>query len=52
MQTIEEKILATLESQKFADWYNTGNFDKYISGDAPTITKEEILAEIKKLFRL
>lgn len=28
-----EQILSTLERQKFDDWYNSGNFDKYISGE-------------------
>lgn len=26
------KILWTLESRRFASWYNSGNFDAYISG--------------------
>ncbi len=45
---IAEKILNTLESQRFADWYNTGKFDEYISGDGTK--KERIIGDIKRMF--
>ncbi len=45
---IAEIILETITGQKFADWYNTGRFDEYIADS--TITKEEILEDIKKMF--
>lgn len=56
-QKLAEKILETLNGQRFADWYNTGRFDTYISGEYPKEdprqpTKEQILADIVKLFRL
>lgn len=47
-----EQILSTLERQKFADWYNSGNFDNYISGDLPPVLKEQIIQDIIKLFQL
>jgi hypothetical protein len=44
------KILRTLESQRFADWYRKGKFDRWITeGD---VTREEILNEIDKIFNL
>ena len=49
---IAEKILKTLERQKFADWYRDGDFDRYISGDLYGPTKEEILEKIEKMFDL
>jgi hypothetical protein len=51
-QEIAKKILNALELQKFADWYNAGNFDHWISGDLPTISDEQILEEIKEIFQL
>ena len=30
---LPEKVLDMLVTQKFADWYTNGNFDKWISGD-------------------
>lgn len=27
------KLLWLFQSQRFADWYNSGDFDKYITGD-------------------
>lgn len=32
---IARRILRGLEKQKFADWYNTGDFDNYIRGEYP-----------------
>jgi hypothetical protein len=50
------KILSLLERQKFADWYNTGNFDAYITGDmehSKGITYEEakeiVLTDLQKM---
>ena len=46
------EILNALEGRRFADWYNTGKFNAYISGELPQVTKEEIIEDIKRLFRL
>lgn len=47
------KIEATLSSQRFANWYNKGVFDNYLTHDKlPAPTKEEILKEIIHFFRL
>jgi hypothetical protein len=49
----ELQILDLLSSQRFADWYNTGKFDAYITGgEMPdeTPSKATILADIKKMF--
>jgi hypothetical protein len=53
--TIAKNILNTLQSQRFADWYNGGRFEDYISRCGPEneqITKEEICEDIIKLFKL
>lgn len=47
-----EKIFQTLLRQKFADWYNSGRFDQWISGDLPGIEDEEIKEDIRNLFGL
>lgn len=54
-----EKILSTLEGQRFTDWYNNGEFDAFITGDlthdlecTPTQARERILEQIIRLFRL
>ena len=52
---IAEKIYHCLVKQRFADWYNKGNFDTHISeGEkAPHgIPKEQILTEIAELFQI
>lgn len=51
-----EKILAALERQKFADWYNN-RFDIFITAEFPKghpkrVTKEMILADITRLFTI
>lgn len=47
---MQVKILRTLESQRFADWYRKGKFDRWLTeGD---VTREEILNEIDKMFNL
>jgi hypothetical protein len=47
-----ETILRLLTSQDFADWYNKGRFDSYITGSEPPISKTEILDDIQKMFKL
>ena len=47
---ILENIFQTLQRQKFADWYNNLDFDRWISGDLPKITDEAIKEQIKKIF--
>ena len=54
---LAEKILNGLDKAAFADWYTVGRFDDYISGTYPKEdprqpTKEQILADIIKMFRL
>ena len=46
---IIEKILATLSSQKFEDWF-IGQFDDYTAESQPT--EAEIKQDIEKLFDL
>ena len=49
-QEMQIKILRALESRRFADWYQKGKFDRWITeGD---VTREEILNEIDKIFNL
>jgi hypothetical protein len=53
--TIDEKILKVLESHKFQDWYLTGRFESYITGEFPRDdprqpTKDQILEEIRNMF--
>jgi hypothetical protein len=52
-----EQILMVLESQRFADWYNTGNFDHYITGEEipggfRRVTRDDIINQIEQLFHL
>lgn len=49
---LQELILDRLSSQYFADWYNTGHFAQWIQGDLPKVTKETVLEEITKMFKL
>lgn len=55
---VVEKIFQTLQSQNFADWYNKGGFDAFISGDydfeafSPDRMEREVKKEIEKLFHL
>ena len=52
-EQVTEKILAGLQRQKFADWYNRGNFDKWISDREQSCLDEmEIKMDIEKLFDL
>lgn len=53
-----ENILKTLETQNFADWYNAGTFDSYITGEKshlmPTEEQKQkiIIPDIIKMFHL
>jgi hypothetical protein len=49
---IANKIYEALNKQAFADWYNDGRFDSHITGELHCPSKEEIIADIKKIFRL
>lgn len=51
-QIIIQKIKDALSQQRFADWYNSGNFDKWIRGDLPEVTDKTIEQDIARLFRL
>jgi len=48
----EQEILDLLSSERFARWYLGGNFDLYIRGETPEVSKGEILKEIKKIFKI
>lgn len=48
---LAEKILRTLENQRFNDFYN-GKFETYLVESGQTVTKEQILEEIIRLFDL
>lgn len=43
-----DHIRGIMEKQKFNDWYNKGDWDRYISGDG--VSKEEITEQIRKMF--
>jgi hypothetical protein len=50
-----EKIFEELTRQRFADWYTSGRFDSYITGEYPKghedhVSKEEILKDIREMF--
>ena len=52
---LAEQVLNTLEGQKFADWYTTGRFEYYITGEYPEtdsrhITRDMMIDEIEKMF--
>jgi len=48
-----EKIYDTLTRQPFYNWYcEDGDFEKHIAGDEDAKSKEEILEDIKTLFKL
>jgi hypothetical protein len=56
-QRIEAKaqeILNVLSKQKFADWYNNGNFDNYITGEMKHDAENEkiVIIDIIKMFDL
>lgn len=47
-----KNILRVLNSQDFADWYNSGDFDTWISDRKAGISEEDILKQIIKKFHL
>jgi hypothetical protein len=50
---LAEQIYHTLTLQRFSDWYgDNGNFGKHILGDLPTVTRETVINDIKRLFRI
>jgi len=49
-QKLIRNILNRLSSQKFSEWYNSGNFDRWIRGELPSVTDEQIQKEIESLF--
>ena len=46
-----KQVLNLLTKQNFADWYNNGNFDAYITGEAwkQTPSEEQIIEELAKM---
>lgn len=55
MLTRKEKakaIVDILSSASFAKWYNEGDFDKWITGNVPKVTDDEILEQTAKRFNL
>lgn len=51
-EAIAKKIFETINRQNFADWYNRGRFDDYITCEIGAPTKEQLLQDIVDLFRL
>lgn len=56
-KALAQKILERLDTQRFADWYNKGAFDDYVTGAYPKedlrhTTKDDILKDIVDLFKL
>lgn len=52
-EEIAETIYNTLTKQSFYDWYcEDGDFEKYIAGDEDAKSKEQILEDVKTLFKL
>jgi hypothetical protein len=54
---IAQKILNTLEKQRFANWYSLGRFDDYIvvahpEGDPQHVSRDDVLNDIIDLFGL
>ena len=49
---IAEQILSALSKRDFATWFATGDWDSYISADEDAPSREEILNQIKNLFKL
>lgn len=45
------RILMVLEGQRFADWYTSGNFDKFMTNETKgEITPDQIRQEIYNMF--
>ena len=56
-KALAKKILMGLERQSFADFYNSGMFDDYVTGAYPEghpkrPTEEQVLEQIVRLFKL
>jgi hypothetical protein len=49
---VVQQIHSTLSSRAFFNWYNSGNWDRYISGDPEAPSYFEIVDEIKSLFKI
>ena len=49
---LAELIFEAISKQRFADFYLEGMFDSYISGMDEGVTKEQVIEEIKKLFKI
>lgn len=47
-----EVIYDTLLSIKFEQWYTKGTFTNHISGDHNCPTKDRIINDIKRLFKI
>jgi len=49
-------IISMMQSQKFADWYTTGRFDEFISGDMVNMSLDEqnnvIKTDLARMMRL
>ena len=48
---IANKILRTMENQRFYNFYN-GKFEAYLMESGQTVTKENVIEDIVKLFDL
>jgi hypothetical protein len=48
---MDKTIYEVLTSQRFANWY-TADLEDYLQGTEKAKSKEEILADIRKLFKL
>lgn len=49
---IANQIHSAISTKTFFDWYNSGDWDKFISGDENAPSYFEIIEQIKKLFKL
>lgn len=49
---VAEIIANGLEKQRFADWYNNGNFEVFITDSMGGVTKETVLSDIERIFHL
>lgn len=47
-----ERIRTALTTSQFADWYNSGNFDQWISEDDDAPEDEVIDEDIARMFKL
>jgi hypothetical protein len=45
-----EHILNVLSTKRFNDWYEFGNFDRWIRGELNAPDKETILNQIEEMF--